>query len=242
MKSMTLATTIALIGSSAAVGLASAQDPQAQNKPAEKPQSAQQHDQQAMKQHDQQAMKQHDQQARQQIKQLTQSWPEGPRKEIDKMIEANGLPSGITQSRVIWDDLDGPFNEIVVYKDTIEHNWPVPHQDYLEHTVFYSVPEDKFDELAKFDGSVIAERTRGTLAARCHTEWANMIALNLAEDVINEEKTVEEARDAYVQAVKQQMSGEMPQIASKLMFEPMDEQQARNPAEQVPMAQNVPQQ
>lgn len=161
-----------------------------------------------------------------------EDWPDGPRKDVQKLTKQYGAPSGVTDSMVVWDNPPKPWHQITVYKETIDHNWPAPHQDYLEQSVLYAVPEDKFDDLAAFDGSVIAYRTGGTLAARCHTEWANLIALNLAHDVIQGTKTVDEAKEAYAQAAMQKMKGTgNPEIAQRLLFEPMSEMQARHPAE-----------
>jgi len=38
--------------------------------------------------------------------------------------------------------------------------------------------------LAKYDGTVASDRTRGELGARCDKEVANVLALNLAHEVI----------------------------------------------------------
>ena len=51
--------------------------------------------------------------------------------------------------------------------------------------------------LAEFDGSVVVERTAGEISARCHDEQANNLALNLANDIVTDAMTVEEAREYY---------------------------------------------
>jgi hypothetical protein len=56
------------------------------------------------------------------------------------------------------------------------------------------VPPDKFSELAKFDGSVIVERSAGEVSARCHDEQANFLALNLMHDIVTGAKNVQAAR------------------------------------------------
>ncbi len=75
-----------------------------------------------------------------------------------------------------------------------------------------------YDELAQFDGSVTVDRTQGTIAARCDKEENNFLALNLAHDVITKKKSVEEARTAYGEMIKQAMSGNKPEYMKKLMF------------------------
>ncbi|MGH2686459.1 MAG: hypothetical protein ACRDJP_13425 [Actinomycetota bacterium] len=40
---------------------------------------------------------------------------------------------------------------------------------------------------------------RGDMSARCHDEEASHLALNLANDIVEGKKTVQEARDHYAQ-------------------------------------------
>ncbi len=54
----------------------------------------------------------------------------------------------------------------------------------------YKVPTEKYSDLAKFEGSVVADRTQGLLRARCDKEGNNMLALNFANDIITGKKTV----------------------------------------------------
>jgi hypothetical protein len=86
---------------------------------------------------------------------------------------------------------------MVAYRDFDPHNFPAPHDDSVETFLAHSIPPEKAGLLAEFDGSVVFNRTRGELSARCHDEEANFLALNLAQDVAESEKTVEEARDYY---------------------------------------------
>ena len=53
------------------------------------------------------------------------------------------------------------------------------------------------EDLARFDGSVMTERTTGELSARCHDEQANLLALNLAHDIVRGTRSVEDARAYY---------------------------------------------
>ncbi len=73
----------------------------------------------------------------------------------------------------------------------------------------YKAPRDKYNDLASFDGSVIVERTKGEISARCDKEEMNFLALNLANDVATERKTVEEARAYYAKAAMDFMQGKM---------------------------------
>jgi len=73
--------------------------------------------------------------------------------------------------------------------------------------------------LAHYDGSVIVERTKGEISARCDKEGANFLALNLANDIVKGNKSVEEARKSYGEAMMQMMQGSPPESTQKLTFD-----------------------
>lgn len=145
-------------------------------------------------------------------------WPDAPKKVAGEMIQKYGQPDGVTASRLVWTDKQ-PWKEIIVYREEVPHHFPIKHTDVLEQVIDYQVPPDKFDELAQYDGSVIAERTKGTLAARCDKEPMNFLALNLAHDVATGKKTVDEARQFYAQTAMAFMKGDKHPYTQKLQFD-----------------------
>ena len=80
------------------------------------------------------------------------------------MMEKYGAPDEMTDMLLIWRD-NSPWVRTVVYGYEVDHNWPAPHKDVLEQFVHYDVDPDYFDDLAKYDGSVIVERTKGEMSA-----------------------------------------------------------------------------
>ncbi len=154
------------------------------------------------------------------VEQCTADWSAGPKKAAKMMSEKYGEPSGVTPTRLVWTD-NGPFKEIILLNEEIQHDFPMPHKDYLQHVVEFKVPTDKVSELAKFDGSIIVDRTRGTIGARCDTEAHNLLALNLAYDIINGKKNAEQARKEYGEIAKAEKSGTTHEYLSKLTFQPM---------------------
>lgn len=77
----------------------------------------------------------------------------------------------------------------------------------MEQIIDYRVPPEKFDELAKYDGSVIVERTKGEISVRCDKEEMNFLALNLAKEIIDGKKISEEARKEYAKSAMAFMMG-----------------------------------
>lgn len=146
------------------------------------------------------------------------TWPETARMAAEAMMEKYGEPEGITSEMLVWYNT-GPFKRTVVYKEEVDHDFPMPHKDVLEQFVDYEVPADKFDELAMYDGSIIVERTKGEMSARCDKEGANYLALNLADDIVKGERSVEEARDFYADAIMEMLEGNKIAYLESLQFE-----------------------
>ncbi len=149
---------------------------------------------------------------------MIEGWPETATKAAKEMMEKYGEPNEATPTRLIWFN-NGPWKRTIVYKEEVQHDFPMPHKDVLEQVINLDVPADKFDDLAEYDGSVIVERTRGEISARCDKEGANILALNLAHDIIKGKKSVEEARQFYAKTMEAVMKGEKPDYTQKLQFE-----------------------
>jgi len=128
-------------------------------------------------------------------------WPEVSRMVAQMMIDKYGQPHGVTPDMLVWKN-NGPWKRTIVSRETVQHNFPTPHPDLLEQFINYKVPVDKYDDMAAYDGSVILERTKGEMSARCDAEGANFLAINLGNDVATGKRTTEQARAYYTQAMK----------------------------------------
>jgi hypothetical protein len=143
-----------------------------------------------------------------QVDAIIAGWMDKPREVARTMISKYGLPNGATPNMLVWHN-NGMWKMSVLENVMIPHNFPYPHHDMLYQYIDHDVPEGLFDDLARFDGSVIAERTRGTLGARCDYEEANFLAVNLAHDIITKRRSVGEAREFYAEAAAARRDGDM---------------------------------
>lgn len=125
-----------------------------------------------------------------------ESWPESSRSAIQSLTSKYGLPTSVTDEMVVWNNTS-PFKRSVVYKEEINHQFPIQHSDVLMQTLDYRVPLDKVSELSRFDGSLIIDRTKGELSSRNDREELNILAFNLADKIVRGEMTVEKARREY---------------------------------------------
>ena len=94
------------------------------------------------------------------VEALIADWPAMSKSAAGEIIGKYGQPNEAIASRLIWYD-NGPWKRTIVYRDEVPHHFPNPHSDVVESFIDYRVPPEKFSELAKFDGSVIVERTKG---------------------------------------------------------------------------------
>lgn len=127
---------------------------------------------------------------------IIQRWPEQSREAAKLVLDKYGEPDEASESQLVWFNR-GEWKRIVASKTFWQHDFPAPHQDSIESFIDFTVPPEKFSDLAAFDGSVICERTAGEVSARCHDEEANRLALNLMHDIVTGAKGVDEARDYY---------------------------------------------
>ena len=148
-------------------------------------------------------------------------WPEASSMAVKEITDKYGKPDGVTNNELIWLK-KGVWKKICIDKKETKHSFPIEHTDMMQTTIDYKVPVDIMDDLSKFDGSVTFDRTQGTMSARCDKEGNNFLALNLANDIIMGKKSVEEARKAYGDIVKEKMNGADPLYMQKLTFAVQD--------------------
>jgi len=152
---------------------------------------------------------------------IVSAWPDVPREVAQTVMDKYGPPQEATPSRLIWFD-NAPWKRTILYRDVVQHDFPVPHPDLLEQFIDYQAPPEMYDELAVYDGSVIVERTKGEISARCDKEEMNFLAINLANDVAIGERTPDEARQFYAATAMAFMEGTSDPYIEGFVFEVPD--------------------
>jgi len=145
-------------------------------------------------------------------------WPKTPKEVAMKTIGKYGPPNEVTPTMLVWHN-NGPWKKTVVFMDEVKHDFPVPHTDLMQQWIAYKVPLEKYTEMAKYDGSVVIERTTGMMSARCDKEEANFLAINLANDVATGKRSADDARKFYAESVMKLMKGEKPPYTQALQFQ-----------------------
>lgn len=169
--------------------------------------------------------------AQERAEEIIAEWPDDPKKVAQKIIDKYGQPDEVMPSRLIWFN-NGPWKRSVMHRDGTPHHFPHEHTDYFKQTIDYRISPDKYDDLGHFDGSVTVHRTRGELAAACHEEAANFLALNLAHEILTGEQSVDEARQFYAETVAKKKAGGSPAYMQEFTFDPPQGDQ-RDPDETI---------
>ncbi|MFZ3591919.1 hypothetical protein ACOI1C_22610, partial [Bacillus sp. DJP31] len=128
------------------------------------------------------------------VEQIIAIWPKQQRETAIKIIGKYRLPQEATASRLIWYN-NGRWKCTIVHRDAVPHHFPTTHPDFLEQTICYYTPVNKFDEIAMFDGSTYPDRTRGEVTAICDKEEFNTLNINMLHDIVTCKRTVNNARE-----------------------------------------------
>jgi hypothetical protein len=145
---------------------------------------------------------------------LIQDWPAESRRAAEDTIARYGNPHEMTSQTLTWRNV-GPFKRTTILRDVVDHQFPVPHKDVIEHVIDYKVPAGKAADLMQVDGSLIVNRTAGELAARSDSEAHNIAMLNAADAVVKHNYSVRKARDLLTRLVPR---ASQPELTEKLQF------------------------
>ena len=145
------------------------------------------------------------------------AWSPASRTAANQMIAKYGPPDEHTASMLVWHDR-GPFRHTIVHRDGVDHAFPRAHVDIVEQVVAYRVPPEMADELAAFNGSLTIDRTRGELSVRSESEAMNILALNLADEIVGTRSTVTDARITYALQSEALAAGRSAPLAERLAF------------------------
>ncbi len=146
------------------------------------------------------------------------AWPDSPQRSARGLIEHYGLPNEATPTKLFWYD-NGPWKRTVLTSDVVLHDFPSPHSDFLTQFIDYRVPVESLSALGEYDGSCLVDRTAGEAAARCDSEAANLLTLNLMHEIVTGKRSVADARETYAQNMVGYTLGRAAPYCERFLFE-----------------------
>ena len=148
---------------------------------------------------------------------MIKSWPVNTRVMARHLIDKYGPPDAQTDARLVWND-HGQWSQIRLFREGDSDNFPTTHLNIVENTIDYDVPQDKAGELIKFDPAIDVNRLSGTLSVRSDSEEANILALNLADEIVRGKRDVDSARDFMRATLRKSMAGKSSKYMDHLLF------------------------
>jgi hypothetical protein len=138
-----------------------------------------------------------------------------------KILEEYGPPDQIRSDRLVWYN-KGPWNQIAVWNAAKSNSSGTVGPDDLGQTVAYDVPRGKRKALAAFSDKLAVSEEGTLLSVRGNSEALNILALNLADDIIRGDRSPDDARSAYGRIYQLLQAGKSSPYTQGLLFSPND--------------------
>lgn len=151
------------------------------------------------------------------FEQTIAAWPTASQDAARFMTKKYGPATVVTREMAVWGKT-GPWKRTIVFAKEYPHEFPAHHTDVMQQFIDYKAEPRLYDELGKYDGSVVLERTSGEMSARCDKEGANFLALNLANEIATGQRKVDDARRIYGEQIAAMKSGKPARYTERLLF------------------------
>jgi len=138
------------------------------------------------------------------------TWPDIPRQQAFMLIDRYGPPQHISEASMEWEGR-WPWKRVSV---SAEH--PL---SPLTETVSCRIPQNKLSDLARYPHGLMADARRGELSARSNREDLNFLSLNLAMDILTDQRTPEQASEYFNRAIGLHYAGKSVPYMDKLLFD-----------------------
>ncbi len=146
-------------------------------------------------------------------------WPAYSYRLARRMIALYGPPVDSTEDRVVWRN-NGPWKRTVVYRNPPSDGLFRKSRGRLEQSVAYEFPKGVAAALAAFDRTIEADEKEGRLTARTDDESSNILALNLADEVVRGKRTAKDAAEFRAKTARLRDSGKSSPYLERLLFVP----------------------
>ena len=152
------------------------------------------------------------------VEQIIASWPAPQQNVARQMLDKYGPPNEATPTRLFWHH-NRPLEADRADQRCGRASLARPHTDFLTQYLDYRVPPELTHLITMFDGSILVDRTRGEVAARCDSEAANVLGLNMVHELVTGKRTVAEARHISEQNTVAYNGGRAAPYAERLLFD-----------------------
>jgi hypothetical protein len=147
---------------------------------------------------------------------LVGRWSQPSADAARRLMDQYGAPDDATPNKLTW-NAKGPWRRIVVWNRPQVYRTPRDF-DLLVQTIRYPVTREQAAELVAFSPALVVNVDRGELSSRASREELNYLNLNLADEVVQGRKTIDEAQVAYRRVMDLSAAGKSSPYMSGLHF------------------------
>ena len=121
----------------------------------------------------------------------------------ERMLKVLGEPESVGTGMLYWKEFNSMLKPTLL-DESITHNFPTSHKDYVYSSWKIKVPEHLYSVFAHVTGSVIIDGLRELVTARCGGLLANAITLQFVKDVVEGDapQSPEQAKEEYSKRIK----------------------------------------
>jgi hypothetical protein len=148
-------------------------------------------------------------------KKTIERWPADSRLLAERLLEELGAPDEVMPHYITWQSKK-PFVTTTLFADRASSNQP----GILSQSVPYRVPVGRWRALSAFGKGVSYDVVFNELVAVNDNPEANLLALNLADEVIQSKRTPDEARSYFDQTLTRSYAGKGSPYLELLRFDP----------------------
>ena len=128
---------------------------------------------------------------------IIRNWPAPARVTAGIMLEKYGKPSQFDGRALVWFN-NGNWKRTTVYRSGLQLSNNAPAKDCLQQTIGYVVPTDRIAALKRFNRRLEVSSTAGELTFTSDSEATNLLAMNLADEIVVGKRSVAQARAFFV--------------------------------------------
>ena len=149
---------------------------------------------------------------------VIQTWPAPERATAGAMLAKYGPPNQFDRRALVWFN-NGNWKRTIVYRQPLHHSAKAPGKDFLQQTVGYIVPDDKIAVVKRFNSRLEVSPTAGELTFASDSEATNLLALNLADEIVAGKRSVAQAREFFAKTSRLAASGKSSPYLDGLRFD-----------------------
>jgi hypothetical protein len=149
---------------------------------------------------------------------VIENWSGYSRLQAEKLIQEYGPPDRVKHDELAWQD-KGLWRRIRVWDVTPYFDSNVGAPD-LEQTISYPVLPAQSAALAALGDKLSVSSDQKELSARGASEEENLLALNLADEIIAGRRTAQDARRLYDTTIELSQAGKSSPYTQRLLFTP----------------------